>query len=138
MSVRIRLRRMGAKKQAFYRVVVADSRSPRDGRFLDTIGTYNPRTVPVAIDLDREKTLRWLADGALPTDSARSLLSQVGIWQEFKTGVRPEAGQPTGSMIAESPVAESPAESPVVESPVEAAGGEPGSADAATETREEE
>ena len=92
MSVRIRLRRMGAKKQAFYRVVVADSRSPRDGRFLDTIGTYNPRTVPVAIDLDREKTLRWLEDGALPTDSARSLLSQVGIWQEFKTGVRPEAG----------------------------------------------
>ena len=88
MSVRIRLRRMGAKKQAFYRVVVADSRSPRDGRFLDTIGTYNPRTVPVAIDLDREKTLRWLEDGALPTDSARSLLSQVGIWQEFKTGVR--------------------------------------------------
>ena len=66
--------------------MVADSRSPRDGRFLDTIGTYNPRTVPVAIDLDREKTLRWLEDGALPTDSARSLLSQVGIWQEFKTG----------------------------------------------------
>ena len=87
MSVRIRLRRMGAKKQAFYRVVVADSRSPRDGRFLDTIGTYNPRTVPVAIDLDREKTLRWLEDGALPTDSARALLSQVGIWQEFKTSL---------------------------------------------------
>ena len=84
MSVRIRLRRMGAKKQAFYRIVVADSRSPRDGRFLDNLGTYNPRTVPVAIELDREKTLRWLEDGALPTDSARSLLSQVGIWQEFQ------------------------------------------------------
>lgn len=84
MSVRIRLRRMGAKKQPFYRVVVADSRSPRDGRFLDTIGTYDPRTQPVAINIDREKTLKWLAEGALPTDSARSLLSQAGIWQEFR------------------------------------------------------
>lgn len=84
MSVRIRLRRMGAKKQPFYRVVVADSRSPRDGRFLDTIGTYDPRKEPVAIDIDREKTLKWLADGAMPTDSARSLLSQTGIWQEFR------------------------------------------------------
>lgn len=84
MSVRIRLRRMGAKKQPFYRVVVADSRSPRDGRFLDTIGTYDPRKEPVAIHIDREKTLKWLADGAMPTDSARSLLSQTGIWQEFR------------------------------------------------------
>lgn len=83
MSVRIRLRRMGAKKQPFYRVVVADSRSPRDGRFLDTIGTYNPRTEPVAIQIDREKALRWLEEGATPTDSARSLLSKTGIWQEF-------------------------------------------------------
>ena len=84
MSVRIRLRRMGAKKQPFYRVVVADSRSPRDGRFLDTIGTYNPRTEPVAIQIDREKALRWLEEGAMPTDSARSLLSKAGIWQEFR------------------------------------------------------
>ena len=83
MSVRIRLRRMGAKKQPFYRVVVADSRSPRDGRFLDTIGTYNPRSEPAAIQIDREKALRWLEEGATPTDSARSLLSQAGIWQEF-------------------------------------------------------
>jgi small subunit ribosomal protein S16 len=91
MSVRIRLRRMGAKKQPFYRVVVADSRSPRDGRFLDTIGTYNPRTDPAAIDIDREKTMKWLEEGALPTDSARALLSRAGIWQEFKTGVPPQA-----------------------------------------------
>ena len=118
MSVRIRLRRMGAKKQAFYRVVVADSRSPRDGRFLDTIGTYNPRTVPVAIDLDREKTLRWLEDGALPTDSARSLLSQVGIWQEFKTGVRPEAAQP--AVVVEPVVAEPAVAEPAVAEPAAA------------------
>lgn len=118
MSVRIRLRRMGAKKQAFYRVVVADSRSPRDGRFLDTIGTYNPRTVPVAIDLDREKTLRWLEDGALPTDSARALLSQVGIWQEFKTGVKPEFAQPAERAVAEPAASESVVEEPAVAEPV--------------------
>ena len=100
MSVRIRLRRMGAKKQPFYRVVVADSRSPRDGRFLDTIGTYDPRKEPVAIEIDREKTLKWLADGAMPTDSARSLLSQTGIWQEF----RGEGATSPGS-VAESRVA---------------------------------
>ena len=107
MSVRIRLRRMGAKKQPFYRVVVADSRSPRDGRFLDTIGTYNPRTEPVAIHIDREKTLKWLAEGALPTDSARSLLSQAGIWQEFKTGAPAEVG----AAAEAPPAAEAPAPS---------------------------
>jgi small subunit ribosomal protein S16 len=90
---------MGAKKQPFYRVVVADSRSPRDGRFLDTIGTYDPRKEPVAIDIDREKTLKWLADGAMPTDSARSLLSQAGIWQEF----RGHGGVPMGSAPAPAP-----------------------------------
>jgi small subunit ribosomal protein S16 len=90
VSVRIRLRRMGAKKKPFYRVVVADSRSPRDGRFLDTIGTYDPRLDPAKIDIDREKALQWLEEGASPTDSARSLLSQAGIWQEHRTGVRPE------------------------------------------------
>lgn len=89
MSVRIRLRRMGAKKQPFYRVVVADSRSPRDGRFLDTIGTYDPRPDPAVIRIDREKALKWLEEGADPTDSARSLLSQMGIWEEFRTGVAP-------------------------------------------------
>ena len=105
MSVRIRLRRMGAKKQPFYRVVVADSRSPRDGRFLDTIGTYYPRPEPAAIDIDREKTMKWLAEGALPTDSARALLSQTGIWQEFKTGVPAAAGEPGGARSAAAPPA---------------------------------
>ena len=86
MAVRIRLRRMGAKRQPFFRVVVADSRSPRDGRFLDTIGTYDPRAETAAIRIDREKALEWLRNGAQPTDSARSLLSQVGIWQSFREG----------------------------------------------------
>lgn len=98
MSVRIRLRRMGARKQPVYRVVVADSRSPRDGRFLDTIGTYNPRTEPVEIRIDREKALAWLESGAEPTDTARSLLSQVGIWQRFRTGEWP-AGTANGSPV---------------------------------------
>lgn len=118
MSVRIRLRRMGAKKKPFYRVVVADSRSPRDGRFLDTIGTYDPRTEPAAVRIDREKTLRWLEEGALPTDSARSLLSQAGIWQEYKTGVRPET--PVEEPEPKKPAKPQPAvaEAPVAEAPV--------------------
>jgi len=83
MAVRIRLRRMGAKKKPFYRVVVADSRSPRDGRFLDTIGWYDPLSSPARLEIDADKAMRWLADGAELTDSARSLLSKTGIWQEF-------------------------------------------------------
>jgi small subunit ribosomal protein S16 len=79
MAVRIRLRRMGAKKKPFYRVVVADSRSPRDGRFLDTIGWYDPVSNPVRFEIDADKAMRWLADGAEPTDSARSVLSQAGL-----------------------------------------------------------
>ncbi|MFN2421963.1 MAG: 30S ribosomal protein S16, partial [Gemmatimonadota bacterium] len=75
MAVRIRLRRMGAKKRPFYRVVVADSRSPRDGRFLDTIGWYDPLAQPAKIQIDASKALQWLADGAEPTDSARSVLT---------------------------------------------------------------
>lgn len=110
MAVRIRLRRMGAKRQPHYRVVVADSRSPRDGRFLDTIGTYNPRTEPADINIDRDKALEWLEKGAEPSDSARSLLSQIGVWQRFKTGEWPvEAPQP--ERVA------APAPEPIVEPP---------------------
>lgn len=107
MAVRIRLRRMGARKQPVYRVVVADSRSPRDGRFLDTIGTYNPRTEPVQIRIDRDKALAWLEKGAEPTDSARSLLSQVGIWQRFRTGEWPAevTGDARGAAADDAPSA---------------------------------
>lgn len=89
MAVRIRLRRMGAKKKPFYRIVVADSRSPRDGRFLDTLGTYDPLLDPAGIEIDEEKVLRWLEEGAEPTDSARSLLSRTGVWARFKGGTPP-------------------------------------------------
>jgi small subunit ribosomal protein S16 len=83
MAVRIRLKRMGAHKRPFYRVVVADSRSPRDGRFIEEIGTYNPLTQPAEVKLDSAKALKWLADGAQASDTVRSLFKQAGILQQF-------------------------------------------------------
>ena len=80
--VKIRLRRMGAKKQPFYRVVVADSRYPRDGRFIEEIGYYNPLTNPAEIKIDEEKALKWMATGAQPSDTVRSLLKRAGIWEK--------------------------------------------------------
>ncbi|MDD3766030.1 MAG: 30S ribosomal protein S16 [Eubacteriales bacterium] len=79
MAVKIRLRRMGAKKAPFYRVVVADSRYPRDGRFIEEIGTYNPLKDPAEIKIDVEKAQKWIKNGAQPTDIVRSLLKKSGI-----------------------------------------------------------
>ncbi len=79
MAVKIRLRRMGAKKAPFYRVVVADSRFPRDGRFIEEIGTYNPMTEPAEVKIDAEKAKTWLKNGAQPTDTVKSLLKKTGI-----------------------------------------------------------
>ena len=79
MSVKIRLKRMGMKKMPFYRVVVADERSPRDGRFIDEIGYYNPMTEPATIKIDAEKAQQWIKNGAQPTDTARTLLKKSGI-----------------------------------------------------------
>ncbi|MDD6275682.1 MAG: 30S ribosomal protein S16 [Clostridia bacterium] len=77
--VKIRLRRMGAKKAPFYRVVVADSRYPRDGRFIDEIGTFNPMTEPAEVKIDAEKAAKWLANGAQPTDTVKDLFKKNGI-----------------------------------------------------------
>lgn len=77
--VKIRLRRMGAKKKPFYRVVVADSRSPRDGRFIEIIGTYDPTVDPPAVKINVERAEYWLKNGAQPTDIARALLKKVGL-----------------------------------------------------------
>lgn len=77
--VKIRLRRMGAKKRPFYRVVVADARSPRDGRFIEEIGYYDPTKEPAVIKIDEEKAIRWINNGAQPTDTARSLLRKTGV-----------------------------------------------------------
>jgi len=79
MAVKIRLRRMGAKKAPFYRVVVADSRYPRDGRFIEEIGTYNPMTEPSEIKIDAEKAQKWIANGAQPTDTVKVLLKKCDI-----------------------------------------------------------
>ncbi|MBP3645283.1 MAG: 30S ribosomal protein S16 [Clostridia bacterium] len=79
MSVKIRLKRMGMKKMPFYRVVVADERSPRDGRFIEEIGYYNPMTEPATIKIDTEKAQQWLKNGAQPTDTARTLLKKSGV-----------------------------------------------------------
>jgi len=76
--VKIRLRRMGAKKAPFYRIVVADSLSPRDGRFIEEIGTYNPRTEPSEIKVDAERAQYWIKNGAQPTDTVKTLLKKVG------------------------------------------------------------
>ncbi|MGI5842064.1 MAG: 30S ribosomal protein S16 [Christensenellales bacterium] len=78
MAVKIRLTRLGSKKAPFYRVVVADSRSPRDGKFIDIIGTYNPLTDPAEIKIDNVKAAQWLKNGAQPTDTAKALLVKSG------------------------------------------------------------
>ena len=77
--VKIRLKRMGAKKTPFYRIVVADSRYPRDGRFIEQVGTYNPLTNPSTINVDSEKALKWLSQGAQPTDTVKELLKVSGV-----------------------------------------------------------
>jgi small subunit ribosomal protein S16 len=83
MAVKIRLKRMGQKKAPFYRVVVADSRAPRDGRFIEEIGTYNPVAQPAEVSIDEEKALKWLTTGAQPTDTVRSLFRKQGLLQKF-------------------------------------------------------
>ncbi|OPX42534.1 30S ribosomal protein S16 [Ruminiclostridium hungatei] len=79
MAVKIRLKRIGAKKNPFYRVVVADSRYPRDGRFIEEIGTYNPVVEPAQVNIDSEKAQKWIKNGAQPTDTVKSLLKKQGI-----------------------------------------------------------
>ncbi|MBC7766081.1 MAG: 30S ribosomal protein S16 [Hyphomonadaceae bacterium] len=79
MAVKIRLKRMGSKKAPFYRVVVADARFPRDGRFIEEIGTYDPLTKPATVVIDTEKAANWIKNGAQPTDTVRSLLKHKGV-----------------------------------------------------------
>ncbi|CAB4598874.1 MAG: 30S ribosomal protein S16 [Actinobacteria bacterium] len=85
MAVKLRLTRVGKKKQPQYRVVAADSRAARDGRFIQIIGTYNPRVEPSAINIDSDKAVKWLMDGAQPTDRVKKLLEASGAWEAFTT-----------------------------------------------------
>ncbi len=80
MAVKIRLKRIGAKKKPFYRIVVADSRSPRDGKFIEEIGTYNPVSVPKQFSVDSEKVLKWISTGAKPTDTVDRLFKNNGVY----------------------------------------------------------
>ena len=79
MAVKIRLRRMGAKKNPFYRIVVADSRYPRDGRFIEEIGTYDPLKTPADVKIDADKAKQWIANGAQPTDTVKDILEKSGV-----------------------------------------------------------
>lgn len=83
MAVKIRMTRMGAKKKPFYRLVVADSRSPRDGKYIEQIGYYNPLVEPVQIKIDEEKAVKWLNDGAQPTETVKSLFKKYGIYEKL-------------------------------------------------------
>jgi small subunit ribosomal protein S16 len=83
MAVKLRLKRMGSKKRPFYRIVAADSRSPRDGRMIEEVGTYNPIAEPAEIKIDEEKAMKWLNNGALATDTVRDLLKSQGILEKM-------------------------------------------------------
>lgn len=83
MAVKIRMKRMGSKKNPFYRIVVADSRAPRDGRIIEQIGTYNPVQEPKQLEINEELALKWLGNGAQPSDTVRNLLSSEGIIKKF-------------------------------------------------------
>lgn len=89
MAVKLRLVRVGKTKQPTYRVVAADSRSPRDGRFIEIVGHYNPRNEPSIIEIDNDKALKWLRDGAQPTERVQKLLEVTGAWAEFKGAPAP-------------------------------------------------
>ncbi len=84
MAVKIRLKRMGSKQKPFYRIVAADSRSPRDGKFIETVGTYNPIVKENNVTVDEEKITKWINNGAQPTDTVKSLLRKNGVWAKIK------------------------------------------------------
>jgi small subunit ribosomal protein S16 len=141
MATRIRLRRLGAKKRPFYRVVVADQRAPRDGRFIENIGKYHPLEDPSLIEIDEERALHWLRVGAQPSDQVRNLMVKVGIWDRFVTErpsaadlVKTKTEKPAKEKLSKkaaakaaveaeappAPAVEAPApiEEPIVEAPV--------------------
>jgi small subunit ribosomal protein S16 len=84
MAVKLRLKRMGAKRNPFYRIIVADSRSPRDGRFIDQVGTYNPTKAEDKYTIKEAETIEWLNKGAQPTDTVKSILTATGVWAKYK------------------------------------------------------
>ena len=112
MAVRIRLQRHGRKKRPFYRLVAADARAQRDGRFLERLGHYNPLTDPAEVVIDEDRVLKWLKQGAQPSDTAKNLLSRAGIWEKF-TAER--LGKPVPTREEEPPSTEGDAAPPTDE-----------------------
>ena len=113
MSVKIRLRRIGAKKHPFYRLVVADSRSPRDGKFIEILGTYDPMTEPVKLNLDQDKIKAWLQKGARPSDTARAFLIDHGLLPKESAKKRPsKPPKPAAEKAAKEPAAAAAATAP--------------------------
>jgi small subunit ribosomal protein S16 len=112
LSVKIRLRRIGAKKHPFYRLVVADTRSPRDGKFIEILGTYDPMTEPVKLNIDQEKVKAWLQKGARPSDTARAFLIDQGLLPKESARKRPSKPPKSASAPAEEGTAAEPAATP--------------------------
>lgn len=113
MAVRIRLQRKGRKKRPFYRVVVADSRTTRDGRFIERLGHYDPLADPAVIVINEERALDWLKNGAQPSDTARSLLTKVGVMQKFhELKVAAKSGSAADAQEAPEPNQETPVSEP--------------------------
>jgi small subunit ribosomal protein S16 len=134
VAVRIRLRRIGKKKQPQYRLVVAEGSAPRDGRFIETIGHYNPRLDPPGISVNEERALAWLRQGAQPSDTAKSMLVRTGVWQTF-TGEPPKTETPDTSVAAQSEIGSS--ETPAAAAQSEIGSSEtPAAAESETESSE--
>ena len=126
MAVRIRLRREGTVKRPHYRIVAADSRSPRDGRFIESLGDYHPMDEPSTIRVDADRALHWLRNGALPTSAVEKLLRISGVWEQFKPGDAParvrgekvrvsKKARARAEAAAEAAAAPAPAEEPAAE-----------------------
>lgn len=100
MAVKLRLRREGTKKKPHFRVVAADARAARDGRFLEIVGDYHPQEEPSRVEINHERALHWLRNGAQPTDAVKNLLRISGVWQEFQPGDEPTRTSPAGETTA--------------------------------------
>jgi small subunit ribosomal protein S16 len=118
VALKIRLRRVGAKKQPAYRVVIADSRAPRDGRFIEIIGAYNPLTHPSTVSIDSERAIYWMRNGAQPTDVVKRLFVKDGTWSLFTGEPMPESLAQPEMVTAEEPAAPEEAISVAVEAPI--------------------
>jgi small subunit ribosomal protein S16 len=140
LAVKIRLMRVGKKKQPSYRVVVADGRSPRDGRFIEVLGQYAPRAEPSVVSIDADRALHWLKVGAQPTEQVGKLLEITGVWDAYKADVgkeaaaKPKAKTPKAKKVVEKPAPE--ASAPAAEAPAEEAAAEEPAADDAPAAEE--